>query len=188
MAELIIRSGKQQGKKLVLPAARVVIGRDASCQIRLASNDVSRQHCSLRVSPEGVFARDLGSRNGTLVNDVPISHETLLKPGDIVRIGPIVLEVPKPREVPKPPAESAPAGGPDSSATDDDIVAWLSDEDPAAEADPGDTTIISKRTKVTPQPAAPKSATGRKQFKSIAEEAADIIRRHRASERKAKEQ
>lgn len=183
MAELIIRSGKHQGKKLVLPAVRVLIGRDQACHIRLASDDVSRQHCSLRVSPDGIYARDLGSRNGTLVNDVAIVHETLLQPGDLLQVGPMVFEVPRSKTAT--PHAAAPTGqtAAGQAATDDDIASWLSDEDAIAGTDPGDTTIIS--TKPTrKEPAPPAQSPARKQFKSVADEAADIIRRHREREAK----
>jgi pSer/pThr/pTyr-binding forkhead associated (FHA) protein len=184
MAELIIRSGKHQGKKLVLPASRVLIGRDASCQIRLASTDVSRQHCSLRVSPEGIYVRDLGSRNGTHVNETLIATETLLSPGDMLRIGPILLQVPKKKE-PQPAHSQAPGRNNSGlQATDEDIASWLSDEETETGIEgpgQGDTTIISNkdRTTTVPLPPAPKAAPpARRQFKSVADEAADIIRRH----------
>ncbi len=95
MIELIVQSGKHQGKCLRLPSeGEVMIGRDELCQIRLASSDVSRHHCVLRMTPDGVVARDLDSRNGTYLNETLMEEETLLKPGDILRIGPIVLQVP----------------------------------------------------------------------------------------------
>ena len=184
MAELIIRSGKHQGKKLVLPAARVLIGRDASCQIRLASSDVSRQHCSLRITPEGIYACDLGSRNGTLVNDVPITEETILKAGDMLRIGPILLQVPKKKE-PEPVTVSETVRNQSVlPATDDDIVSWLSDDDDTdgggmSQSAAGETTIISKKDDAKPAVAPKAPAPPRRQFKSIADEAADIIRRFR---------
>ena len=115
MIELIVQSGKHQGKCLRLPSeGEVIIGRDELCQIRLASNDVSRHHCVLRMTPDGVVARDLDSRNGTYLNEILMEEETLLKPGDILRIGPIVLQVP-----------GAPAI-PERAASDDDIASWLS--------------------------------------------------------------
>src|SRR5580692_9341199 len=95
MIELIVQSGRHQGKRLLLPAeGEILIGRDEACQIRLASSDVSRHHCVLRITPEGIVARDLDSRNGTYLNETLMEEETLLKPGDILRIGPIVLQVP----------------------------------------------------------------------------------------------
>jgi hypothetical protein len=191
MFELIVQSGKQQGKSLRLPSeGDVLIGRGEDCQIRLASNDVSRHHCMLRLTPEGIVARDLDSRNGSFLNETLMDEETLLKPGDILRVGPISLQVPG----------SAPI--PERGASDDDIANWLAVNEGIApadgvEANSGDTTIIPRRadlekaiSQVPPPPRReaaretsrePARDAGRdtaRQFRSVAEEAADIIRRH----------
>ena len=133
MIELIVQSGKHQGKVLRLPSDNeVMIGRDELCQIRLASSDVSRHHCVLRMTPDGVVARDLDSRNGTYLNETLMEEETLLKPGDILRIGPIVLQVPG-------------AAGHLQRASDDDIASWLSVSGiESTEASSRDTTIIPR--------------------------------------------
>jgi pSer/pThr/pTyr-binding forkhead associated (FHA) protein len=175
MYELIVQSGKHQGKCLRLPdEGEVIIGRDELCQIRLASSDVSRHHCVLKVTPEGIVARDLDSRNGTYLNETLMEEETLLKPGDTLRIGPIVLQVP-----------GAPAvtGHP---ASDDEIANWLSTNEKLAgsegtEAASGDTTIIPRPAALDnppPVPAAPANRETPRHFRSVADEAADIIRRH----------
>jgi predicted component of type VI protein secretion system len=199
MAELIVQSGKHQGKKLKLPAdAEVLIGRDEKCQIRLASSDVSRHHCAIRQTPEGLIARDLGSRNGTYLNEVLMEDEVLLQPGDRLRIGPIVFQVPGAKmELPTSPTS---ATSPEPPASDDDIAAWLSSESIRAPdglvAGSGDTTVIPKLPPAdhdsAEHPTVPKEIPHKeplhkdaahprepqRQFRNIAEEAADIIRRH----------
>jgi pSer/pThr/pTyr-binding forkhead associated (FHA) protein len=186
MIELIVQSGKHQGKRLHLPAeGDVVIGRDETCQIRLASDDVSRHHCLLRVTPEGIVARDLDSRNGTYLNETLMDEETLLNPGDILRIGPIVLQVP-----------GAPAR-PNLAASDADIASWLSVEGlvtgEGAEIKSGDTTVIPCPAPLAPAPppppqAPPANREAPRQFRSVADEAADIIRRHREAVKAQREQ
>jgi hypothetical protein len=174
MIELIVQSGKHQGKCLRLPSeGEVMIGRDETCQIRLASNDVSRHHCVLRMTSDGVVARDLDSRNGTYLNETLMEEETLLKPGDILRIGPIVLQVPGTPIAPL------------RAASDDDIASWLSlGSGEATEASSRDTTIIPRPAALdSPPPPAPAPIPvpprdPPRQFRTVAEEAADIIRRH----------
>jgi predicted component of type VI protein secretion system len=175
MYELIVQSGKHQGKCLHLPLeGEVIIGRDELCQIRLASSDVSRHHCILKITPEGMVARDLDSRNGTYLNETLMEEETLLKPGDTLRIGPIVLQVP-----------GAPAVT-GHAASDDDIASWLSTNEKLAagegtEAASGDTTIIPRPAALDtppPAPVAPASRETPRHFRNVADEAADIIRRH----------
>lgn len=85
--------GKQKGQLLRFPHGEFVFGRGAECDVRPDSPLVSRQHCLLSVRRSGAWLRDLGSRNGTLVNGVSISEEKSLRHGDQVQVGPLVLEV-----------------------------------------------------------------------------------------------
>jgi pSer/pThr/pTyr-binding forkhead associated (FHA) protein len=91
--KLLVVQGRPQGKSLVFPPGEYVFGRGAECHIRPNSEWVSRQHCILRVTPRAVFIRDLGSRNGTLVNGVRVVDEVGLGHGDQVQVGPLVFEV-----------------------------------------------------------------------------------------------
>lgn len=100
MAELIIHSGKYQGRKLIINEGDVVVGRDAECQIRLASSDVSRKHCIIRLEGETITVEDLESRNGTYVNDLLIKEKTELEQGDFLRVGPMVFRVPGEKKIP----------------------------------------------------------------------------------------
>jgi predicted component of type VI protein secretion system len=183
MAELIIQSGKHQGKKLVLSQPQVIIGRSPECHIRLASADISKQHCLLRSTPEGIFVLDLGSRNGTFVNGQVIGHETLLEPGDLLRVGPMEFQVP-------PGKSTRPAAGAKRTArgvSDDEIAHWLADETRETDVSDDTTTIITAEHNLEPAPAAPapspvpapppRPEPAKKQFRSVAEEATDIIQR-----------
>jgi pSer/pThr/pTyr-binding forkhead associated (FHA) protein len=92
-AKLLVVHGRPEGKSLAFPSGEYVFGRGAECHIRPNSDWVSRQHCMLRVTPDGVFVRDLGSRNGTLVNGVRVIGECRLLRGDQLQVGPLVFEV-----------------------------------------------------------------------------------------------
>lgn len=91
--KLLVVQGKPQGKSLVFPVGEYVFGRGAECHIRPNSDWVSRQHCMLRVTPDAVSVRDLGSRNGTLVNGVRVLGEHRLAAGDQLQVGPLVFEL-----------------------------------------------------------------------------------------------
>jgi ABC-type multidrug transport system ATPase subunit/predicted component of type VI protein secretion system len=66
----------------------VKLGRDPDkCQIVLNSPGVSRQHAQVRRSDGGYVLEDLGSANGTFVNNERLSAARVLKPGDTVRLG-----------------------------------------------------------------------------------------------------
>jgi pSer/pThr/pTyr-binding forkhead associated (FHA) protein len=91
--KLCVIQGRPAGKSLAFPTGEYYIGRGAECHIRPNSDWVSRQHCLLRVSGDTAFLKDLGSRNGTLVNGVLIAAERQLVHGDRVQFGPLVFEV-----------------------------------------------------------------------------------------------
>ena len=174
---LIVLTGKYKGKRVKLTDAETVIGRDESAKIRVATQELSRQHCLLIVSEAGVLVRDLGSRNGTFINGMPIAEETLLKPGDTLTAGPMSFELEGGEPLSKKSATSPSAkkAKADQKTTDDDIASWLTDETNEGLA-AADTTILTNKARPTVAPAAPK--TPKREFKSVADEAADIIRRH----------
>lgn len=86
MAELIIKLSDGRGLRHLLGNRPEVIGRDAGCEIHLDDPSVSRRHAKFSPTPHGYLVEDLGSKNGTLVNDLP-SASRLLKDGDRVLIG-----------------------------------------------------------------------------------------------------
>ena len=89
-----VMHGRPIGKRLEFPAGReFVFGRGRECDVRANSEWVSWQHCLLRVEEDCAFLRDLGSRNGTLVNGERLVGERPLQPHDQVQVGPLVFEV-----------------------------------------------------------------------------------------------
>ena len=67
-----------------------LVGRDPECEISHADPRLSRRHAEFRVTSDGVRLRDLGSRNGTLVNGRRVD-EIVLTPGDIVQIAHLTI-------------------------------------------------------------------------------------------------
>ena len=60
-----------------------VVGRSRSCDIMIHSSMVSRRHCLITRTPDGIFViEDLGSTNGTYLNGVPLQTPAQLYPGD----------------------------------------------------------------------------------------------------------
>ncbi len=184
MTELVIQSGKLQGKRLVLPAKEMVVGRDEDCDLRIGSASVSRKHCVIKNSAEGILVTDLGSQNGTLVNDVPIKAPTYLREGDVLRIGSTLLAVPVLQKA-KASADSSPP-----KVSDNEIADWLMDS--GSNYTGTDTAIISGKSKldagsdtakvhVSPTAAAPAQPAPKPlppKTLSIKDEAAAVIRKH----------
>src|SRR4051794_34388004 len=90
---LVVAQGVHEGKVIPIPVAQFVIGRDESCQLRPSSPAVSKKHCGLFVKGDQVFARDMGSTNGTFVNEQQITGETEVKDGDHLKVGPLAFVV-----------------------------------------------------------------------------------------------
>jgi DNA-binding winged helix-turn-helix (wHTH) protein len=68
-----------------------LIGRALDGVIAVPSSKASRRHARIVVSPEKAIIEDLGSRNGTRVNDVLIDRPVELQNGDRIGVGPAVL-------------------------------------------------------------------------------------------------
>jgi pSer/pThr/pTyr-binding forkhead associated (FHA) protein len=63
----------------------VVMGRAAECDISVPADEMSRRHALLRPTPEGLSVEDLGSSNGTFVNNKRV-QQGFLKPNDELRL------------------------------------------------------------------------------------------------------
>jgi len=64
----------------------VTVGRDPESEIYLDNPGISRHHLRLEKTAQGYYAEDLGSANGSYLNDEPVRRE-LLKTDDVLRIG-----------------------------------------------------------------------------------------------------
>lgn len=180
MPDFIIRTGKYQGKTLKLPKSTIKIGREKECDIRVPDSDVSRIHCELVPRKGELFVVDLESRNGTYVNDISIQEETQLQPGDLLRIGPMVFELAGAKKSITKPSNHTPDTS-DEDLSDDAISSWLTEEINDSDTSIGDTTIISASQAQAADPASKPTTPAtkdKKEYHSIAEEAADIIKSH----------
>lgn len=95
-AKLRVRvdAGPDAGKRVSLSDGVFYVGRDpAQVQIALADTSVSSVHCELRVHGDSVVVSDMGSRNGTILEGVPLAGPTAVQPGQLLEIGTSLLTV-----------------------------------------------------------------------------------------------
>ncbi|MBN1492851.1 MAG: FHA domain-containing protein [Candidatus Omnitrophica bacterium] len=90
MPKLIVNTGERAGEELRISAAEVSIGRDGSNNIVVPDQQVSRTHARISWTSDGYMIEDLGSTNGTFVNNDKVAHK-VLKFGDEIRLGKISL-------------------------------------------------------------------------------------------------
>ena len=162
--QLVVVRGKPEGKVIPLVGSNFKIGRGETNDLRPNSEQVSREHAEFSISDNAVIVRDLGSRNGTLVNGKALTAEFRPQgPGpdsgrSVEAIAVSISDVPAPAA--KSPAAKSPAAkaaAPASSKahaspddiSGDEIDSWLFGEGAGASADQptavygGDTITIT---------------------------------------------
>jgi two-component system cell cycle response regulator len=83
---LVVIYGLDLGKKYNVDRPSIVIGRSSKADIQIDQESVSRNHCKLINTGKSIMLRDLGSTNGTYVND-ELVDEYVLRDGDLIKIG-----------------------------------------------------------------------------------------------------
>ena len=136
--KLVVLGGKHPGQEIAIRGPEFIVGRAPECKLRPSSDMVSRRHCMINLSEGLATIRDLGSRNGTLVNDQKITGVQELRSGDKIKVGPLEFEVhlstsvsgkkkPKVHGVQEAAARTIEAARPRDSERD--INDWLNEEE-----------------------------------------------------------
>ena len=86
MASLRFLGGALQDQDIELTADPMTVGRSSSCQIQVTDAGVSSKHAKVWCENNVFIVKDLGSTNGTFVNDKDVDEEQL-SDGDVVRFG-----------------------------------------------------------------------------------------------------
>ena len=79
--------GPELGKKFILDDEEFTIGRDVKNNIVIDLDNVSRRHAKISTRQGKSVVVDLGSTNGTYLNDQEVLEETPLRTGDLVKVG-----------------------------------------------------------------------------------------------------
>jgi Protein of unknown function (DUF3662)/FHA domain len=79
------------GKRLVIGAAGVTMGRSRQCEVMVDDPNVSRQHAEIHPRGGSWVVTDLGSTNGSRLNGRRLEQPTVLKPGDEIELGTTTL-------------------------------------------------------------------------------------------------
>ncbi len=88
---LIVRQGPQAGQAFELQKPVLSVGRSRDNDIQIDDTKISRRHASLTRTESGYVLQDLGSTNGTFINNRRITMPTPIQPGDIIAFGDSVM-------------------------------------------------------------------------------------------------
>jgi hypothetical protein len=91
-ALVVVAPPERAGHQVELPA-EATVGRAAGCQIPLDDSFVSQLHARVFRTDDGVFVEDLGSTNGTFLNDQRVGGPQPVRRGDRIQVGQTVLEL-----------------------------------------------------------------------------------------------
>ncbi|MHB8421051.1 MAG: diguanylate cyclase [Myxococcales bacterium] len=84
---LVVIYGPDLGHRYEISGDELTIGRDIGNQITVDLDNVSRRHARLVQRVDKVYLQDLGSTNGTFLNDEEVKGEVPLRSGDLVKVG-----------------------------------------------------------------------------------------------------
>lgn len=91
MVMLRVLEGQEVGRGYPIHKVPVSLGRDALCDVSILDSRMSRQHAMLFYYQPDFYLKDLGSTNGSFVNDKRIK-QALIKNGDKIKLGSTLLE------------------------------------------------------------------------------------------------
>src|SRR5208283_4267460 len=91
-SDLLIQCPDGQMKTVPLTGDRLSIGRSSAAELCFPEDaGLSRQHFAFEAEGESWSVQDLGSKNGTFVNNIPLKARLILKPGDRITAGHLVV-------------------------------------------------------------------------------------------------
>src|SRR3989442_10679772 len=151
MATLRVLNGSLEGQEIDLIPDPQTVGRGSSCNIKIGDAGVSSKHAKIWCEDGVFFVMDLGSTNGTFVNDRDVDREQL-QDGDTITFGmtkaQFVADQPKPRAAPPAAGRGAAAPGRGGQAravepprarttTDEQVEGGIVTDQPRRPAQPG---------------------------------------------------
>jgi phosphoserine phosphatase RsbU/P len=90
--ELLIYSPDGRVSPLPLSGSRIAVGRSSSVDLPFPDDSgLSRQHFAFELQGDDWTIQDLGSKNGTFVNNIPLKARLVLKPGDRITAGHLTI-------------------------------------------------------------------------------------------------
>ena len=83
---LVVQEGQLAGRRWRVDTDAITLGRGEECDIVLPDRQVSRVHARVSRAEDGFYIEDLGSKNGTYVNGMPVRDRVKLQDGDEIQV------------------------------------------------------------------------------------------------------
>lgn len=88
---IFIEVGREKGSSLSFNSGEIIIGRAPICDLHIIDETVSSKHGQMYYRYNQWWYEDLGSSNGSFLNELPVKTATVLTHGDELRVGKINL-------------------------------------------------------------------------------------------------
>jgi predicted component of type VI protein secretion system len=136
--QLVLLEGSHKGHRINVEIGLVILGRAKGSAIRIPSERISRRHCRLWLEKSKVWVEDLGSENGTFVNDDAVVGRVQLNPGDELKVAHLRFRVQFQPERAEREERTEPL--PAVEGADDDLALIPIDDEPLKKPVPDDDT------------------------------------------------
>jgi ABC-type multidrug transport system ATPase subunit/predicted component of type VI protein secretion system/F0F1-type ATP synthase membrane subunit c/vacuolar-type H+-ATPase subunit K len=94
--DFVLKASYEGGRvQYLLKFGKTIIGRAPTCEVMLVAENISRRHTQIEVADDGCSIMDLGSANGTLLEDVilPPRKKIPLEPGQVIKVSQFDLSI-----------------------------------------------------------------------------------------------
>ena len=93
LSSVVVHVDGKKPRSVAVTGPSLVIGRAPECELQIDDTYVSQQHARIFAKDGSWFVEDLGSTNGTTVNDQRLGGPAMVQPGDRIRVGTTVMEL-----------------------------------------------------------------------------------------------
>lgn len=116
MAKIVVLTPEFKGRTYELATVLTTVGRLEDNSFQIPEQSVSSHHCEFMLRGNDIVLKDLNSTNGTFINGEQIKAETIVRPGQVIRLGQVEVriedETTPPLSASRPPAPGAPPAPP----------------------------------------------------------------------------
>jgi hypothetical protein len=93
LTSLVIHADGQKQRRVAVESASIVLGRAPECELALDDTYASQQHARIFAKDGNWYVEDLGSTNGTYVNEQRLATPAMVQSGDRIKLGTTVVEL-----------------------------------------------------------------------------------------------